>query len=501
MTDSYQNDLFKKVSEHHSWKQELACFTRLWGDAYWCIISLRSNPQFPFLHNPSLTSSLLRHYRQTLNTVLGQAAVQPVPQCAQARNQRYVYVLPLKRGDQVYGYAGLYHVAHNIPTPQLELFEAFTCTVLENIQKQMELNKLTETMRPKIIALSTVHTIGRILSATLDINELLPRIARLTLQVLRARRCIIMLMDKSQRTLLPRAVVDLKNKHYHQPPLKLGCGIPGKVARSGKMILQPHCICVALISEENVIGTIMLTHRLDNKPFDAFDKEILTTLSEQAVSAIRNARLYEEQENLTLNSIKALAAILSSGAVYTFGRTNLFINITMSIGTELKLTSDQMRILYYASILHNVSQMGLPEKILKKATRLTGREQKIIREHPLIGAQIIQPIGGRLKAVLPIIIYHHERYDGTGYPSGQKGDQIPLGARILAVADSFEAMLSQRPYRKKMTLPQTVSEIVRLSGEQFDPVVVDAFVRVIKRYRNKILRPEKQNSTWVWKKF
>jgi HD-GYP domain len=154
--------------------------------------------------------------------------------------------------------------------------------------------------------------------------------------------------------------------------------------------------------------------------------------------------------------------------------------------------------LYYASLLHNVSQMGLPDKILKKSTKLTGKDYKIIQEQHLKGAQLIQPIGGRLKAVLPIIIHHHERYDGHGYPSGLKADDIPLGARILAVADAFEAMLSKRPYRRKLSISQAVAEIVKFSGEQFDPVIVDAFVRVIRRSKNKIFKSEQ---AWIWKKF
>ena len=165
---------------------------------------------------------------------------------------------------------------------------------------------------------------------------------------------------------------------------------------------------------------------------------------------------------------------------------------------ELKLRSDQMRILYYAAILHNVSQMGLPDKILKKSTKLTGKDYKIIKEKHIRGAQLIKPIGGRLKAVLPIIIHHHERYDGHGYPSGLRGEDIPLGARILAVADAFEAMISKRPYRRKMSISQAVAEIVKFSGEQFDPIISDAFVRVIKRSKNKIFKSK--NDAWIWKK-
>jgi HD-GYP domain-containing protein (c-di-GMP phosphodiesterase class II) len=142
--------------------------------------------------------------------------------------------------------------------------------------------------------------------------------------------------------------------------------------------------------------------------------------------------------------------------------------------------------------------MGLPKKILRKSTKLSSRDYETIKEQHIRGTQMITPIGGRLKAVLPIIIHHHERYDGHGYPSGLRGEDIPLGARILAVADAFEAMLSKRPYRRKLSITQAVTEIVRSSGEQFDPVIVDAFVRVIKRSKNKIFKSK--GKAWSWKK-
>ncbi|MCP4649947.1 MAG: HD domain-containing protein [PVC group bacterium] len=497
MKVSYKEEIFKRLIEYPSWKNEIDCFTKVIGSNDWVILSKTGAPQVRHQKISKAKSASKKDPLTKLKKLISSAKKTHKVQEKISINGNSTYCIPIIRGDQIYGYLGILNLKTKIPAKFSDLFNAFTCATIESVQKELELMKMSETIRPRTIALSTIHTVNRIISSTLEIEELLPRIARLSLQVLRARRCTIMLVDKNKRLLIPHAVVDVQQKKPKQEPLKIGKGLPGQVVKYGKTIIRNKYLCVPFVAEENIIGAISVSYRLDNKPFNIFDKEILTTLAEQAVIAIKNAQLYEEQEKLALNSIKALASVLSSGVAFNYGRSNLFINVTMSIGMELKLRSDEMRILYYAALLHNVSQMSLPEKLLKKSTKLTGKDYKIIRSHPLIGAQIIKPIGGRLKSVLPIIIYHHERYDGKGYPSGLKADEIPLGARILMVADAFEAMLSKRPYRKKLTISQAVSEIVRFSGEQFDPVIVDAFVRVIKRFKTKIFRTGK--NAWVWK--
>lgn len=499
MKYSDQDELFQKFIEHPSWKNEIETFGKLIGKAAWILLPDPS-AQIPKSIKKSFgTKKSRQEILSTIVPLLKKAKKSQQIQKTKTKANKYFYCIPITRGKNIYGYVGIGNLVSKIPQNFLPLLNSFTYTTIENIQHELEIAKLYETIRPKTIALSTVHTISRIISSTLELDELLPRIARLSLQVLRARRCCIMLLDKYKRNLVPHAIVDVLKEKAKQVTLKVGQGLQGKVAKTGNAILRPQYLCVPLVAEENIIGVICISNRLDGKPFGVFDKEILTTLSEQAVIAIKNAQLYDEQEKLTINSIKALASILSSGVAETYGRSNLFINITMSMGMELKLRSDQMRMLYYAALLHNVSQMGLPEKILKKSTKLTDKDYKIIKEKHLKGTQMIRPIGGRLKAVLPILIHHHERYDGKGYPSGLKAEDIPFGARILGVADAFEAMLSKRPYRRRMSISQAVSEIVNLSGEQFDPIVVDAFVRVIKRYKNKIFKGEK--NLWIWKKF
>jgi HD-GYP domain-containing protein (c-di-GMP phosphodiesterase class II) len=133
-----------------------------------------------------------------------------------------------------------------------------------------------------------------------------------------------------------------------------------------------------------------------------------------------------------------------------------------------------------AALLHDIGKIGIPENILKKPGRLTSKEQNVVKLHPYVGVQILEPID-ILEPIISIIYYHHERFDGKGYLEGLKGEQIPLGARVLAVADAFDAMTSDRPYRRALTVAEAIEELRRCSGSQFDPSIVKAFLKVVEK--------------------
>jgi HD-GYP domain-containing protein (c-di-GMP phosphodiesterase class II) len=150
----------------------------------------------------------------------------------------------------------------------------------------------------------------------------------------------------------------------------------------------------------------------------------------------------------------------------------------------MHLDEKQIESLKYASLLHDTGKVDIPPEILTKTTKLTTKEYNIIKRHPLKGAQILRPLQ-ILKPVIPIIMHHHEKYDGSGYPSRLKKGQIPQGARIMAVADAFEAMVYGRPYRERIDKVLAIKEIKKKSGTQFDPKVVDAFLKVAKKINTK----------------
>jgi putative nucleotidyltransferase with HDIG domain len=152
--------------------------------------------------------------------------------------------------------------------------------------------------------------------------------------------------------------------------------------------------------------------------------------------------------------------------------------LTDAVGRELGLGEAQIQSIHWAAILHDIGKIGVPDEILRKPGSLSSQEMDAMRLHPKIGADIVAPIK-KMADVAPIIIAHHEKFDGNGYPNGLKGDQIPLEARILAVVDSYIAMTDERLYRKARNHEQAIAELRKWSGSQFDPRVVEVLLKVI----------------------
>jgi len=398
--------------------------------------------------------------------------------------------IPIVQGNNIYGRVLILHLDCPPDKKDLISMKSFIDIALKEFQKEQELTKLYDTIRPRAIALSTIHTIHRLLTSTLDMDELIERIARLTLQVMRARHCSIMFIDEKKKHLIPKAIIDLKNnkgssdkKHRK---VRMGFNVLGKVAKTGKTSLSHDSICVPLV-EEDIIGIICAKNKINNAPFNKFDLEILLTLAEQAVIAIKNAQLYEEQKKMSLGSIKSLAALLDTKSPHTYTHSEKFVKIILAIAEEMKLPRKEIRNLRYAALLPDTGRFSIPDEILKKQAVLSKEEYSIIKRQHLESLKILEPLEF-LKPVMPIITYHHERYDGTGYPKGLKGDQIPIGARIMAVADAFEAMISSRPYKgAKISISQALKEIKHNKGSQFDPDVVNAFTAVSKKEEFKKL--------------
>lgn len=393
----------------------------------------------------------------------------------------YGFALPLVQGEKIYGYVVLCNADKKIPDPFLQLFKLSLANVLTEIQKELELTKVCETIRPRAIALSTIHTIHRLISSTLQLDELLPRIARLSIQIMRANRCSIKLLHQNRKVLVSKTTIDLrKNKRIKLKNLPVGKGIPGKAVKLGKAIRGKRYLSVPLIDEE-IIGVITVYEKVNEKPFNEFDQEILSTLAEQAAIAIKNAQLYKEQQDVIVGSIKSLAMILHSRSPHGRYPSEVMAKIIVEVGREMDMRQEELRSLEVASFLHDAGQVSVPDEILRKTTRLTGEEFELVKEHPVKSVEILEPLKA-LKPAIPIIMHHHEKYDGTGYPKGLKGSNIPIGARILAVISAFEAMVAARPYRSEAkTVEEAVEEIKGHSGTQFDPKVVNAFIKVVNK--------------------
>jgi putative nucleotidyltransferase with HDIG domain len=197
----------------------------------------------------------------------------------------------------------------------------------------------------------------------------------------------------------------------------------------------------------------------------------------------RTLRLAESNrllEESALEAVESLNATVDAKDPYTAGHSQRVQRIAVALGEELGLGREQLEVLRFAGLFHDIGKIGVPDAILTKPDRLTELEFEIVKRHPEDGARIVGRLH-RLNAAVPVILHHHERWDGNGYPYGLHGDGIPLEAAVVGLADALDAMTTDRPYSCARTLEDATEEIVRNGGTQFAPAVVDAFLTLVDR--------------------
>ena len=233
-------------------------------------------------------------------------------------------------------------------------------------------------------------------------------------------------------------------------------------------------IAAPLVSDDNLMGMILGFNK-DRGDFDSVDLKLIGSIANQSAVFVSNNRLYAELQELLMGVLHALTASIDTKDPYTSGHSGRVAILTRRIAEKMGLPAQKVQQLYLAGLLHDIGKIGVPESVLRKPGRLTEEEFWHIRCHPGTGARIL---GGlrHLEEVISGIYTHHERPDGLGYPQGLRGDQVPLEGRVVGLADAFDAMSSERTYRKALPLDAVVAEIRQRRGTQFDPAVVDVFL-------------------------
>jgi HD-GYP domain-containing protein (c-di-GMP phosphodiesterase class II) len=244
----------------------------------------------------------------------------------------------------------------------------------------------------------------------------------------------------------------------------------------GASVVKDDCLGLPLVADD-YLGAIFVRRHKGERPFSDFDREMLSVFSEQVVTALKNLQLRQEQEQVMLGSISSMGNLLKKQSHSGLAHAPVYMEIVEMIAIELKVSNEALKQLEYASLLHDIGVIDVSYDILSKRKQLTPAEFGLIRRHTAHSVDLVKPFGF-LKPVLPIIFYHHEKYDGSGYPAGLKKEQIPLGARIIACVDAFESMVQGRPYRSSLTIDGALNELIKHSGTQFDPKIVDAFVKL-----------------------
>jgi len=375
---------------------------------------------------------------------------------------------------------------------QVDLEEAYN-QLQNDARKREEANR---ELSRKVRELTSLSEVTQAITTTLDINEVLNTIIDAISRVMGFQICSIKLIDKKTNRLKVEVHRGLGEEYLEKGDTPVGEGISGLAVKMCKPIViedtkkdsrlpADHVlhkigissiISIPLITKRSVVGAINLYTKNPHK-FNEDEKRLLGIFASQAAGAIENARLFESLRESYLNTIQALSMAIDAKDQYTHGHSKRVKDLSSIIGRQMGLTEDQLELLEYAADLHDIGKIGISELIISKEGKLTVEEYDLIKTHPLVGETIIEPVPF-LQEVKPIIRHHHERWDGYGYPDGLKGEEIPQMSRIILIADAYDAMTSDRPYRKALTHDEAVREIKKHTNAQFDPEVVEAFLQV-----------------------
>jgi diguanylate cyclase (GGDEF)-like protein/excisionase family DNA binding protein len=245
-------------------------------------------------------------------------------------------------------------------------------------------------------------------------------------------------------------------------------------------------LSVPLVAHDKVVGLVALLDHVERE-FTAEEIATAEAVGQLVALALEHARLFEEVKNLHLGNLRALSSALSAKDYYTLGHASRVAAYMALLGRELGWPAERLEKVENVAFLHDIGKIGVSDRVLLKAGPLTSEEWELIRQHPGISAEIVRPLFD--EALVSGVRHHHERFDGTGYPDGLAGEEIPLLARALCVIDCYDAMSCERPYRAALSYRQCLAELRRCAGAQFDPELVEAFVRVLQHLRRR--------RTWV----
>ncbi len=383
----------------------------------------------------------------------------------------------------------------------LETAERFAVRLAEALENA----RLHAREQKKIREVLALLEISRVVGSTLDLEEILDRVAGMVVEISPVTQCAAYLEEdgvlrlRASRGFMEEGSRELGRGRSLRPE-DLGAEA-WRVLEEGRPFVLPAREAGVLLPQEaleehgieevllqplrargKTVGFLALFQ--NGRPGEAEsweERQLAEAVAAQASLAVENASLYQDIERSYFSTVQALAKAIEVKDPYTRGHSERVTTYALMIAEAMGLDERERQKLKYAATLHDIGKIGIAGRVLNKPGALTEEEYTHVKTHPILGDSIVEPVEF-LQEPRPIILHHHERYDGRGYPDGLKGEDIPLCARILSVADAFEAMRSDRPYRKALPLEEARQELVRNAGTQFDPRVVEVFLRILEEH-------------------
>lgn len=363
-------------------------------------------------------------------------------------------------------------------------------------------SKEEESLEKKLMLEESIEIIQKLtqaISSSFSLDDLAHEIVRTTAQILNVEICTLLLLDEKGEKLSMAAGVGIDQDLINTTTILNGEEISGTATKFNETIIindlekkrslynlkydvcyKNSLISMPLSIKNKTIGTMNLSSRKIGKPFSPVDITLIRIIALESAIAIQNLKLLEEQQKSYLNTIIALASAVDARDPYTYRHSNNVTKYSVRMAKEMKLPYRAIENIRQAGLLHDIGKIGISDAILSKNGKLTDEEYLQIKTHPAKGEGIIKSLPF-LNEIAKIIRHHHEKFDGKGYPDSIGSEIIEFGARILAVADSFDAMTTDRPYRKALTLEEAKNELLKNKNTQFDPRIVECFLQILEK--------------------
>lgn len=367
-----------------------------------------------------------------------------------------------------------------------------------------ELCKNMFLLEQKNTEIDAINQISKTLVSHVELKDILHTIVMNTAKTLNTKKCSLRLLDQEKKELLMTVSCGLSKKYLQKRhEIKLGMSIIGRVAetkkpmivedvRTNNLLENPQQVIeegivsflsVPLLMRDSILGVLTVYSATPHK-YTTDEIQILSGLAVQSAIAIENKRLVAVIKTNLVNITRSLAGAIEAKDIYTRGHSERTAWYAVATARELGMSEAVVETIEIATLLHDIGKIGIPEAILLKPGGLTQEEFEKIKNHPSTSFKILSS-GEFPKEIAVGVSQHHERMDGKGYPHGLSGDEISLEARVIEVADSFEAMVSNRPYRNALDVDAAIMELKRCAGKQFDPDVVNAFLNVLEKRKER----------------